>query len=162
MEAADFNQQSGIPELAFQAGGRHGLDRAAIRLLEEMMRNSFDSELIGRARAAADRNGRVLRELPFVRPLRFSGEIEDGKIDLLFEEEGEWIVVDYKTDGIPEKIEDIGVFFREKYAGQLQAYAGAVSSLGMKVKGAYLLLARTGRQIDIPLPIADFGFRIAD
>ena len=77
------------------------------------MRTCLSSHLLERARAAVRSGGRIFRELPFVRSLNQS-TIEEGKIDLLFEESGGWVLVDYKTDWIQEKAEEAEEFFRGK------------------------------------------------
>jgi len=77
--------------------------------------------------------------------------IEEGKIDLLFEEAGGWVLVDYKTDALPRGRQNIAGYFRDKYVGQIRAYAEALAALPVKVEAAYLLLARTGDSIEIPL-----------
>jgi hypothetical protein len=38
-----------------------------------------------------------LREVPF--SVSLEGNLVEGKIDLLFEEDGGWVIVDYRTDG---------------------------------------------------------------
>ena len=76
---------------------------------------------------------------------------EEGKIDLLFEEAGGWVLVDYKTDVLPQEREDLDEYFCDKYAGQIRAYVEALGALPVKVEAAYLLLARTGEGIEIPL-----------
>jgi ATP-dependent helicase/nuclease subunit A len=151
MENADFRDPSGIPGRAASAGVRHRLDAQSLRALEEMMHKCLNSALIERARAVACPGGRVFRELPFVRPLpdSTSGAIEEGKIDLLFEEEGGYVLVDYKTDSVPENAEGVDACFRERYAGQMRQYVSAIEALGLRVKAAYLLLARTGQSVQI-------------
>jgi ATP-dependent exoDNAse (exonuclease V) beta subunit len=154
MDTLDFCQVESIPESSREAARRHNLGRSEARLLEEMVRNCFDSELIARVRSVKDSRGRVIRELPFVRSLNAPGEIapiESGKVDLLFEEAGEWIIVDYKTDIIPPEVTDRRGFFSQRYGGQVQAYEKALEALGLKVKSTYLLLARTGESIEIHL-----------
>jgi ATP-dependent helicase/nuclease subunit A len=74
--------------------------------------------------------------------------IEEGKIDLLFEEASGWVLVDYKTDWVSKK-KEADEFFRNKYAGQIREYVNALSNLPVKVVSAYLLLARTGHSIQI-------------
>jgi len=151
MEGADFRDPAAIPRRAADTGVRHKLDVPAIQALEEMMRKCLGSALIERARTVERSGGRVYRELPFVRPLRDStgAAIEEGKIDLLFEEEGEWVLVDYKTDQVSDNMGEAEAFFRERYAGQMKQYAAAVEALGLKIKATYLLLARTGESIRI-------------
>jgi ATP-dependent helicase/nuclease subunit A len=154
MDALDFCRVASIAESSREAARRHNLGRSEARLLEEMVRNSYDSELMARVRRVEDSRGKVIRELPFVRPLGRPGElapIESGKIDLLFEEEGEWVIVDYKTDVIPAEVNERRGFFSPRYSGQVQAYERALRALGLRVKSAYLLLARTGESVEIPL-----------
>ncbi len=61
--------------------------------------------------------------------------IEQGKIDLIFAEEDGWVLVDYKT-GVPE--------LEAAYRQQLQGYREALGAIGIPVRRAYLLFARTG------------------
>jgi ATP-dependent exoDNAse (exonuclease V) beta subunit len=81
-----------------------------------------------------------------------SGFLVEGKIDLLFEEDGEWIVVDYKTDRWKSGSgrDDLA---RERYASQLNDYAAAVRALGKsaKVRSAWILSARDGDAIPVPI-----------
>ncbi len=65
-----------------------------------------------------------------------SAVIEEGKIDLLFEGEEGWVLVDYKTDWVSEKGEDIEAFFRNKYAAQMRAYADALRARSIEVSGS--------------------------
>ncbi len=147
MEAVDFGKEGRIPERAAETARRHSLDDDAALHLEEMMRHCFRSELLSRVRLALAGGTRVFRELAYVRPLAGGGGVEEGKIDLLFQDDGEWVIVDYKTDRIPEGIPDIEQYFCERYSGQIHEYVNAVRALGLKVKAAYLLLARTGKHI---------------
>ncbi|MGH8245963.1 MAG: UvrD-helicase domain-containing protein, partial [Gammaproteobacteria bacterium] len=146
MEAADFGQEARIREWAEAAGARHRLEASGIQMVEEMMRTTLRSELIARARAAEASGARLWRELPFIRPVE-GNAVEEGKIDLVFEDHGEWQIVDYKTDLV--RGEDS--VLQEKYRGQMLEYARALEAMGLRIKAAYLLLARTGRHIEIPL-----------
>jgi len=151
MEEADINNQDAVLRLTAKVGSRHGLGDEEIRLLECLVRNTLSSELLERARKAAKAGGRVLKELPFVRPVLDDGgkAIEEGKIDLAFEENGGWVLVDYKTDRIPQESEDLNLSFKAKYATQMRHYAAALRDLAVPVKGVYLLLARTGVAVEI-------------
>ena len=151
MEVADFGEEGRIPEWAAETARRHSLDDDGTLQLEEMMRHCFRSDLLSRARLALAAGTRVFRELAYVRPLAGGGSIEEGKIDLLFQEDGEWVIVDYKTDRIPEGIPDIEEYFCERYSGQIREYVNAVRALGLKVKAAYLLVARNGRHIRVTI-----------
>jgi ATP-dependent helicase/nuclease subunit A len=115
-----------------------------------MIRISLSCELMERVRESIRAGRRVLRELPFVRSLG-SATIEEGKIDLLFEEADGWVLVDYKTDWVSQNKDESGRFFRGKYAGQIQEYAEALRALSIKVASAHLLLARTGDTIEFQI-----------
>jgi ATP-dependent helicase/nuclease subunit A len=146
MERVDLGGAGGIAELVQAASKRHRLDASGVKMLESMLRASMESELFSRVRAAAGSGKRVFRELPFVRPLD-AAMIEEGKIDLLFEEDSGWVLVDYKTDWVSDKDGSVEEFFRKKYAAQLHEYVEALRALSIRVAAAYLLLARTGDSI---------------
>ena len=89
-------------------------------------------ELLARARAAAAR-GACRRETPVTLTLS-DGTIMEGIVDLAFEEDGRWVVVDYKTDRELAGAE-------EQYRQQVAAYAAAVAATtGLPVSG---VLVRT-------------------
>ncbi len=136
--------RSALPELI----ARHSLESRSARDLEDMIRITIASEMLERTRRAANSGGRVLRELPFVRPLP-GAAIEEGKIDLLFEEENGWVLVDYKTDWASQDKEEAESHFREKYSGQIREYREALKTLPVRVTAAYLLIARTGASVQI-------------
>ncbi|HHV60511.1 MAG TPA: helicase-exonuclease AddAB subunit AddA [Clostridiaceae bacterium] len=94
----------------------------------------------------------VKREIPFnmelpVEAIRkvLKKEIESdetillqGVIDLFFEEDGELVLVDYKTDYVPAGETDT---FKEKYKVQMEYYKKALEKLtGKKVKESYIYL----------------------
>jgi len=90
-------------------------------------------------------SSRVLRELDFVRK-KMDGTIQEGKIDLLFEEADGLVLVDWKTDAggwdrIPGER-------RSHYAAQLADYRGAIEQLvpEMKVKESILFFTATGEE----------------
>jgi ATP-dependent helicase/nuclease subunit A len=75
-----------------------------------------------------------------------------GVVDLAFEETGEWVLVDYKSDDTPGRSLDQ---LTAHYTPQLVAYAEAWSSL-IPVKEIGLLFVRTGtyRDISAALPVS--------
>jgi ATP-dependent exoDNAse (exonuclease V) beta subunit len=77
-------------------------------------------DLLVRARRAEAR-GACRRETPVTLTLA-DGTLVEGVVDLAFEEDGVWIVVDYKTD------REIAVTGEEQYRRQLGAYTSAVAS----------------------------------
>jgi ATP-dependent helicase/nuclease subunit A len=148
MERVDLFCRNGLIQYTQELGTQHRLDRESAQKLEEMIRMSLNSELLERARAAVRSGGRILREVPFVRPLH-PATVEEGKIDLLFEEKRGWVLVDYKTDDACRRNEVIEGFFRNKYSAQIREYVDALRALSVKVTSAYLLLARTGDAIEM-------------
>jgi ATP-dependent exoDNAse (exonuclease V) beta subunit len=158
MERVSFFSLDGLTPCVQASGVRHRLDPEALQELDRMVRTTLDSALLDRARAALQCGKRVLREIPFVRPV--SGPaIEEGKIDLLIEETEGWVLVDYKTDRVQSEPAGAVGFFRDKYAGQIREYLAALQDLSVKVHSAYLLLARTGQAISV---IRDSRFEIRD
>ena len=89
-----------------------------------------------------------MRELNYVRPTG-DAAIEEGKIDMLFEEETGWILVDYKTDRMPTRTDEADEFFSKRYAAQIHHYVEALRDFSVKVEAAYLLLSRTGHAIRV-------------
>jgi ATP-dependent helicase/nuclease subunit A len=85
--------------------------RAVARVLQH--------DLLRRAHAA-DRRGACRRETP-VMLRRDDGVLVEGVVDLAFEEDGTWTVVDYKTD---REMRAVG---EDRYERQLALYAEAIT-----------------------------------
>lgn len=106
----------------------------------------FMKSPIGERMAAAERRGELYREQPFVIGVKAS-EIDErwpqdetvlvqGIIDACFLEDGEFVIVDYKTDFVERGKEKT---LCEKYKAQLEYYARALSQTsGRKVKETIL------------------------
>jgi ATP-dependent helicase/nuclease subunit A len=148
MERVDLLHPGNPDGVAREMISKHSLDRDSAGKLESMMRETLSSGMLERVRAAAKSGGRILREVPFVRPLKGVG-IEEGKIDLLFEEADCWVLVDYKTDWVSGETEGAADFFRNKYSAQIREYIEALHSISVKTVAAFVLLARTGKAIEI-------------
>ncbi|MBR2275969.1 MAG: UvrD-helicase domain-containing protein, partial [Lachnospiraceae bacterium] len=94
---------------------------------ERELLNFFQSDLAKRMQRA-DQEGKLYREQPFV--IRLDGQLIQGIIDAFFIEEGEIVVVDYKTDRVNESTELV-----KRYELQLEYYARALQRLlGIPVK----------------------------
>ncbi len=82
-----------------------------------------------------------------------------GSMDLLLEtENGSRILVDYKTDAVPEKIRtdpvSLEAFFREKHGMQLSCYATAMQRLfGVAPEKSFIYSLPLGKLILIPAPL---------
>jgi ATP-dependent helicase/nuclease subunit A len=96
-----------------------GLDEPDARAAASVAENAFRHELLRRA-AAADARGVCRRETP-VSWTAPDGTMIEGVVDLAFEEQGAWVVVDYKTD------REIAVDGLERYRRQLAVYAVAIA-----------------------------------
>jgi hypothetical protein len=104
--------------------------------LEATVRQCLDHPLMERVRRAK----RLSREVPF--SVSLDGNLVEGKIDLLFEEEGGWVIVDYKTDDVSgEALEQRFQSYRE----QGLWYARAIrEAAGCEVKEVSLFFVRSG------------------
>ena len=85
-------------------------------------------DLLARARRAAGR-GACRRETPVTCTLS-DGTLIEGIVDLAFEQDGAWTVVDYKTD------REIAASGEERYRRQVALYASAIAqSTGAPASG---------------------------
>lgn len=88
-------------------------------------------------------SGRVEREWAFTfRRSARDGQVQlvQGVIDCCFEEDGQWVLVDYKTDS-PRDVQAV----LHKHRPQLNVYADALLRItGMEVKERILYLVRAG------------------
>ena len=105
------------------------------------------------AGAASDFLG-LQRERPFNLVLEQAGaqSIVQGIIDCFFEEEGELVLVDYKTTGVGSEGELAArrESIRARYAMQIDLYRRALeAATGKSVKEAYLYLTNLGETIEM-------------
>jgi ATP-dependent exoDNAse (exonuclease V) beta subunit len=86
-----------------------------------LITSAWKSEVVARAAAAGDR---CWRELDFT--LSIADGVMDGRIDLVFEEGGRFVAVDYKTDTLTgDQVEARGEVYRQQAA----VYAAALERL---------------------------------
>ena len=94
--------------------------------------NTFVQSDTGKRAASAVRSGKVRREQPFV--FEYESQLIQGIIDLYFEEDGELVIVDYKTDRVNKSAAGEQNLVK-RYAVQLDYYAKALAQLtGKRVK----------------------------
>ena len=107
--------------------------------VNELVGRLAASELFARSAAASRR----FAELP-VQFRDSAGFLIEAKIDLLFEEAGSFVLVDYKTDRDLNRR-------KPEYVAQLADYKAALLSLGLSkpVVAAYLLSARNWKAFAI-------------
>ena len=109
--------------------------------------NTFVQSDTGRRVANAMNNGSVRREQPFV--FEYEGPLIQGIIDLYFEEDGELVLVDYKTDRVM-KDEAGEKELVKRYAIQLDYYAKALTQLtGKKVKEKIIYSFALGKELSV-------------
>ncbi len=128
-------------------GGGMAFGEAVHRILAgEILDSSDATELASRFRVSelgrrSERADRIEREFDFL--FYFEDVVLRGQIDLWFEESGELIVVDYKTDRDESP---------EAYALQLQFYALALERYAGRIADrAMLYYLRPDRAIDVPI-----------
>jgi ATP-dependent exoDNAse (exonuclease V) beta subunit len=101
--------------------------RAAVELVERVLGH----DLLARARAA-DARGACRRETPVTCVLG-NGVMVEGIVDLAFEEQGTWTVVDYKTD------RELAAVGEDRYRRQVALYASAIAqATGQRAKGVLI------------------------
>lgn len=109
--------------------------------------NIFVQSDTGRRVVNAMDNGSVRREQPFV--FEYEGQLIQGIIDLYFEEDGELVLVDYKTDRVM-KGEAGEKELVKRYAIQLDYYAKALTQLtGKKVKEKIIYSFALGKGLSV-------------
>ena len=97
----------------------------------ELVTRVLAHELLARARRAAA-EGRCRRETPLTLSLA-DGTLIEGVVDLAFEENGAWTIIDYKTD------RELAAAGEERYRRQVALYASAVAqSTGKPAAGVLI------------------------
>ena len=160
LAALDLPQISGENDLQHQieemtADGRLTAEEAEVVETEDLMQ--FLKSPVGIRMQKAAAAGTLVREQPFVIDIpadtisREYGTSEpiliQGVIDAYFEEDGEYVIVDYKTDRV--KYRD-GRDLAEKYRIQLLYYKRALEQiLDIHVKEMYLYSVTLGMEIKV-------------
>ena len=137
LQVVDLRTGRGLDDIAQAQAAAEGVpDRAGE--IARLVRGALESDLVQRAL----KSGRWWRETPVAG--RVGGGIVDGFIDLLFEEEDGFVVVDYKTDDLKSDaaIEEA----MARYRLQGGAYALALNrATGVKVKEVSFLFLNPSR-----------------
>ncbi len=149
MEFADFtraNDASYIKETADILRANGAIDEAVYEKLDLDRISAFFETAIGRRAVAAAEKGLLKKEKAFTLNKELDGNriLVQGIIDCCFEEDGEYILIDYKSSY--RTIEDI----KAKYKTQLDLYRDAISKgTGKPVKEAYLYSFELGEAVNI-------------
>jgi ATP-dependent helicase/nuclease subunit A len=130
-----------VTAMAVALASSYGLDAESGRRAGEAAWTALGLPVMERARRAR----RVWRELPLVFP--DGSDLIEGVIDLVFEEEGGLVIVDYKTDRItPEQ----AVAQAAHHAPQLQLYGrGLAQAWGLPVRERLVLFTSIGRDVRV-------------
>jgi ATP-dependent helicase/nuclease subunit A len=105
-----------------------GMSEAEAGEAAAVVERLFAHNLLVRARVA-DARGACRRETPITCTLR-DGLVVEGIVDLAFEEQGVWTVVDYKTD---RELASVG---EDRYRRQVALYASAIAqATGQPARG---------------------------
>lgn len=107
----------------------------------------FANSDLGKRIAAAEKEGKLFREKPFNYVTEVDGieTIVQGIIDCYFEEDGKYVLVDYKTTN-PNYASGV----KERYQKQIDIYRDALRCANEKdVKEAYLYLTNVGMQVEM-------------
>jgi ATP-dependent exoDNAse (exonuclease V) beta subunit len=128
----DAQSDSAVRALAQQQGRIVGASDDEVAAATDAVFAALAHPLLRRA-AAARARGELRRETPVWLQLE-DGRLAEGVVDLAFREDGEWTVVDFKTD------RDL-VSHRASYQAQVRIYAAAVAAAtGEAARGALLVL----------------------
>jgi ATP-dependent helicase/nuclease subunit A len=127
--------------MAQALGPRYGLDEAGAARAAAAVRAALSTPVMDRARRAS----RVHRELRFWMPE--DGELIEGIVDLVIEEDGELVLVDYKTDGITDQQ---AIAQAAHHAPQLQLYGrGLATATGLRIRERLVLFTALGRTVQV-------------
>jgi ATP-dependent helicase/nuclease subunit A len=127
--------------IASALGPRFGLDAPLAFRAGEHVAAALATPLMERARRAE----RLWRELPLWFPE--GDELIEGIVDLVFEESGRLVVVDYKTDGIAPAQ---AIPQAAHHARQLQLYGrGLTQAMGLPVAERFVLFTALGRAVNV-------------
>lgn len=159
MECIDYNRVSSVEEIKIQI--KELLMQKKLKEKEAECVHpgdilAFATSSLGQRMKKASENRLLFREQPFVIS-REAGELNpdwkgesvlvQGIMDAYFMEDGELILVDYKTDKVRKGEEHI---LLERYRNQVLDYAEALSrAAGKPVKEAYIYSFGLGKEIEV-------------
>ncbi len=133
----DFHSSDGLETMARALGKKYGLEEGQVVRGIELAQWGLSSMVMRRAARCHD----LWRELPFV--YREGRSLVEGFIDLVFEENGELVIVDYKTDSVQS-----GLPLEERsrlYEPQALVYAVALEKITQKKVKEVVFLFLTPR-----------------
>jgi ATP-dependent helicase/nuclease subunit A len=93
---------------------------------------------------------RRLHEVPYSLPL--DGGVESGIIDALYLQEGQWTIVEFKTDRVTDDVEFDQLLSEEDYLAQARRYVAAVESLLGEHPRCLLCMLNYGERVELYRP----------
>ena len=141
IEDTDAGRADRVRAMADSLAPSFGLDAEAARRAAAEAERVLGLPVLDRARRAS----RVWRELSLAFP--DAPHLVEGVVDLVFEEDGQLVVVDHKTDAItPEQ----ALAQAAHHAPQLQLYGrGLAQAFGMPVRERLVLFTAIGRAVPV-------------
>jgi ATP-dependent helicase/nuclease subunit A len=127
--------------MAAALGPTFGLDAEGARRAGDAAQRALELPVMHRARKAA----RLWRELPVWFP--DGADLIEGVVDLVFEEDGGLVLVDYKTDHIAD---GQALSQAAHHAPQLQIYGrGLAQATGLPIRERLVLFTALGRTVPV-------------
>jgi ATP-dependent helicase/nuclease subunit A len=143
MERLDLDQPAAALPLARALARTQGLDECAADAAATIIARSLESTILVRARASK----RSWWEVPFC--VVRNGRTLEGKMDLVFEEDDGYVVVDYKTDAFDD---DGPSALATHYEAQACAYGLALATIvPVPVKEVVLLFMQGPAEVSVPI-----------
>jgi len=141
LDDEDPGREGRVQAMAGALAPSYGLDAEAAARAGDQVERVLSMPLLSRARRAP----RLWRELPLWFP---DGEyLVEGRVDLVFEEDGALVVVDYKSDAIAA---DQALVQAAHHAPQLQLYGrGLAQAAGLPVRERLVLFTALGRTVPV-------------
>jgi len=141
LQSVDLDTGQGLEKISRAQAAAEGIPQRW-QEIADMSQRALDSEIVRRALAS----GRYYREVFVSAPV--NGVLIEGFIDLLFEEDGGLVIVDYKTDTLNSDEETQRSMANYRLQGG--AYALALGKLsGRPVKEAVFLFLQPKREVII-------------
>jgi ATP-dependent helicase/nuclease subunit A len=138
----DDNAHAAVQQMAAARGPSFGLDAITTRRAVDHATRALASGVVERAR----RSSRIWRELPVA--FADDEKLKTGVVDLVFEEDGKLVVVDYKTDSVTT--DEAARRRADAYAVQLQNYGRCLTqALGLPVRERLILFTALGHTVRV-------------
>jgi ATP-dependent helicase/nuclease subunit A len=137
LQTIDLATAAGLEDASCAQATAEGLPHREAEVAR-LVRAACNSDIVRRAVAS----GRLWKEVPVVMPLK--DKLLEGFIDLLFEEDGHLVVVDYKTDVLDaEETQEAAMRYRLQSGGYALALKTAT---GKPVKEVVFLFLQPRRE----------------